>query len=339
MTEQTAGDLSDCRGGSLPKCLVAMPFSETWSNGVYKAIEDVMRAVKVDVFRVDTTRRTALKLAKDVENQIRRADIIVADVTGRNSNVHIEIGFAIANNKDVLLITQTDSDICAHLRDYLYMSYTIGQPGLEELSRTLRLRLEECIDRARLVTENEDLARRLQPVYSVKCFKDRSYARLHEVFSGARRRIDILTTNLSWLFSLPDGQERCSWDYIAAAVERDASLRLRVLTLNPESEIAAARGKQMGFSPANFREQLRVALNRAKAFQTKLSTTRVEVRTYDQLPTQITFRIDSEVYTCIVGQPMQSRHYPVLQFHVADPGVKESFLSHFLAVWKDATGA
>ena len=67
-----------------------------------------------------------------------------------------------------------------------------------------------------------------------------------------------------------------------------------------------------------------------------MASNRVEIRTYDELPTQITFRIDDEVFTCIVGQPMQSRDYPVLKFKVSHPGVKEAFLAHFMAVWSKA---
>jgi hypothetical protein len=108
------------------------------------------------------------------------------------------------------------------------------------------------------------------------------------------------------------------------------------LTLNPESETAAKRGRQLGFTPANFRKQLREALDEAIAFASKYPTSRVEVRQYDELPTQITFRIDDQVYTCIVGRPLQSRHYPILRFEIGSAGVQEVFLAHFLAVWKDA---
>ena len=81
---------------------------------------------------------------------------------------------------------------------------------------------------------------------------------------------------------------------------------------------------------------MRRAYEKARSFAGDFPTSRVEVRIYDELPTQITFRVDNEVYTCIVGQPMQSRNYPVLKFDIANLGVQEAFLSHFLNVWKDA---
>jgi len=106
--------------------------------------------------------------------------------------------------------------------------------------------------------------------------------------------------------------------------------------LNPESEIAAIRGRQLGFDPGNFRDQLRRAYEEAKKLTTATSGSRVEIRLYDELPTQITFRVDEDIYTCIVGQPMQSRNYPVLKFSANNLGAQEALMSHFLNVWKGA---
>jgi nucleoside 2-deoxyribosyltransferase len=182
-----------------PRCMVAMPFREDWSAGVYSAIEAVMHSVRVNVFKVDTTKRTSVKLAADVENQVRGADVVVADLTGRNANVHVEVGLALASGKEILLCTQTAADVCAHLLDHLYVLYTPDPAGLEELSRQLRLRMQESLERARLEEETHRLRRQLSPTYSVECHRDRSIASLGKAFSNARRRIDILTTNLSWL--------------------------------------------------------------------------------------------------------------------------------------------
>ncbi len=319
-----------------PRCMVAMPFKQEWSKVVFSAIENVMRSIKVNVFKVDMTKRTSLKLAIDVENQIKNADIIIADLTTQNSNVQLEVGFAIANDKDILLCTQSKDDVCAHLKDYLFIEYKPDKNGLDELSRQLRLRIQECLERAKSNEEKRKLKLQLSPTYSVKCFKDRDVATLADVFLSAHHRIDILTTNLSWLFLKEGGSDRSYWEAIGLTVKRNELMQLRILTLNPESEIAANRGHQLGFTPVNFRDQLRRGYEKAKTFASSYPTSRVEIRIYDELPTQITFRIDNEVFTCIVGQPMQSRNYPVLKFDVANLGVQEAFLSHFLNVWKDA---
>ena len=46
-----------------------------------------------------------------VFNQISKADVIVADMTGRNPNVFYEAGYAHALNKVVVLVTQKTDDI------------------------------------------------------------------------------------------------------------------------------------------------------------------------------------------------------------------------------------
>ncbi len=288
-----------------PRCMVAMPFRESRSSNVFSAIEDVMRNVRVDVFKVDTTRRRSLKLALDVESQIRSADIVIADVSTQNANVHIEIGLALANEKPLLICAQNDSDVCAHLSDYIFIKYTTDKDGLGELSRQVRLRIQEILERAQLEKESRILKLQLSVKYSVDCFRDRAVADLGTSFLNARNRIDILTTNLTWLFEKIDVSKQSDWECIMAAVERNEALQLRILTLNPQSEITAARGRQLGFDPGNFRDQLQKAYDKVRTFANQYQTNRVEVRLYDELPTQITFRIDTEVYTCIVGQPMQ----------------------------------
>jgi len=279
----------------IPRCLVAMPFKEPWSNQVYAAIEDVMRSVRINVFRVDTTKRTAAKLADDVENQVSGADVVVADITGQNASVHVEIGLALGRGKEILLCTQKSSDVCAHLRDHLYIVYQPDHNGLEELSRQLRLRLQEGLERTHLAEEARRLRLQLAPTYSVECHRERTIANLGRAFSNARRRIDILTTNLSWLFKKDDPSKESEWDCIRKAIERNVSLQLRILTLNPQSEIAAQRARQLGFDPGNFRDQLQRAYEEVRTFVSGYPTSRVEVRLYNELPTQITFRIDDEV--------------------------------------------
>ncbi len=296
-----------------------------------------MHRARVDVFRVDTSPREDYgSLHKDIEIQVEHADILVADVTGKNPNVHIEVGLAIASGKEVLLCTQKKEDVCTHLLDRLFIVYHPTAGGLDELSRQIRLSILGSLRRASLEREARRLTLQLAPTYHVSCYKDRAIANLGKVFSGAKRGIDILTTNLSWLLEKDPLSKKSDWECIREAIESNERVQLRILTLDPQSEIAAQRARQLGFDPGNFRNQLQRAYDEVKTFAAKFDTSRVEVRLYNELPTQITFHVDYEVYTCIVGQPMQSRSYPVLKFDEANLGVKEAFISHFLAVWKEA---
>jgi len=80
--------------------------------------------------------------------------------------------------KDVLLCTQSDQDICAHLCDYLYVKYSPDKARLEELSGQLRIRVPETLERQNLTKQQIYLEMELKTRYSVECFKDRGVAQL-----------------------------------------------------------------------------------------------------------------------------------------------------------------
>lgn len=56
-------------------------------------------------------------------NQISKADVIVADMTGRNPNVYYEVGYAHALGKIVLLLTQNTEDIPFDLKHRPHTPY------------------------------------------------------------------------------------------------------------------------------------------------------------------------------------------------------------------------
>jgi len=58
-----------------------------------------------------------------VYNQIGKADIVVADMTGRNPNVFYETGYAHALGKHVILLTQHADDIPFDLKHYPHVIY------------------------------------------------------------------------------------------------------------------------------------------------------------------------------------------------------------------------
>jgi hypothetical protein len=86
---------------------------------------------------------------------------------------NLKLALRLQTTKDVLLCTQTDEDICAHLCDYLYVKYSPDKAGLEELSRQLRMRIPETLERQNLTKQQIYLEIKLKTRYSVECFKDR----------------------------------------------------------------------------------------------------------------------------------------------------------------------
>ena len=62
-----------------------------------------------------------------IYNQISKADLIVADVTGKNPNVFYEVGYAHALGKKTILMTQDTDDIPFDLKHYPHIVYS-GMP-------------------------------------------------------------------------------------------------------------------------------------------------------------------------------------------------------------------
>jgi nucleoside 2-deoxyribosyltransferase len=73
----------------------------------------------------------------DITNSIRKARLIVADLTGRNANVFYEVGIAHALNKPVLLMTQSIDDVPFDLRHRRALVYEYSPRGCKKLEKDL----------------------------------------------------------------------------------------------------------------------------------------------------------------------------------------------------------
>jgi hypothetical protein len=101
---------------------VLMPFDKEFDDiyalGIKKACENAGAYAE----RVDEQIFEG-RILERIYNQIAKADIIVADMTGRNPNVFYETGYAHALGKRVILLAQNISDIPFDLKDYPHIVY------------------------------------------------------------------------------------------------------------------------------------------------------------------------------------------------------------------------
>lgn len=88
-------------------------FGDIYKFGIKGAAEDVGAYAE----RVDDQIFTEGILQR-IFNQISKADVVVADMTGRNANVFYEVGYAHALGKIVLLLTQNSDDIPFDLKHH-----------------------------------------------------------------------------------------------------------------------------------------------------------------------------------------------------------------------------
>jgi len=107
-----------------PFVFVLMPFDEAFED-VYKlGIKPACTDAGAYCERLDEQIFQKETMLARIYNQIAKADIIVADMTGRNPNVFYEVGYAHALGKQVILLTQNADDIPFDLKHYAHIVYS-----------------------------------------------------------------------------------------------------------------------------------------------------------------------------------------------------------------------
>lgn len=133
-----------------PFVFVLMPFepkfNDIYKYGIKGAAEDVgAYAERLDEQIFDEG------MLDRIFNQISKADVVVADMTGRNPNVFYEVGYAHALGKMVLLLTQDSDDIPFDLKHH---HHTVYEGQIETLRKSLAPRLEWAIRESKNRTGN-----------------------------------------------------------------------------------------------------------------------------------------------------------------------------------------
>ncbi len=105
-----------------PFCFVLMPFEKKFDDVYEFGIKGACEDAGVYCDRVDEQIFAGSMLDR-IYNQISKADIIVADMTGRNPNVFYEVGYAHVLGKTVILLTQQSEDIPFDLKHFQHIVY------------------------------------------------------------------------------------------------------------------------------------------------------------------------------------------------------------------------
>lgn len=123
-------------------CFVLMPFSEAFED-VYKiGIKEACVNAGAYCERVDE-QIFHERILDRVYNQIAKADLVIADMTGRNANVFYEVGYAHALGKLTILLTQSADDIPFDLKDFPHIVYGAKNSFLrDELEKRVKHYIE-----------------------------------------------------------------------------------------------------------------------------------------------------------------------------------------------------
>lgn len=122
---------------------VMMPFNSRFDE-VYRALRETVESAGLKCRRADDIWENPAVM-QDVVSLIDRSRVVICDCSTRNANVFYEIGIAHTLGREVILITQAETDIPFDLRHLRYVSYLNNGEGREELKRRVATRLANLV--------------------------------------------------------------------------------------------------------------------------------------------------------------------------------------------------
>ena len=120
-----------------PRIFVLMPFASEFLDVYVLGIREVAEKMGFTVDRADDIEHNG-NILDIVQQKIRQADILIADMSTRNANVFYEIGFAHAVNRPTVLLCRNIDTVPFDLQSINYIKYA----GIVDLRERLEKRLK-----------------------------------------------------------------------------------------------------------------------------------------------------------------------------------------------------
>jgi len=128
---------------NLPVVFMILPFDEDFL-ALYDALKERYKDSYAFINAGDLDNQQ--NILKDIVVGIELADVIIADLTGLNSNVFYELGIAHSLDKKVVIITQNISELPFDIKSYRANEYSIKFYKIKELYNRLDELLEGAIN-------------------------------------------------------------------------------------------------------------------------------------------------------------------------------------------------
>lgn len=131
-------------------CFVLMPFSNPFNKYYSSIIVPAAEEAGLSTFRADSLYGPA-NLMLDIFENIKKAKVLIAELTTRNPNVMYELGLAHALHKPVILITQNIEDVPFDLRAIRCLVYDVTDPNwASDLATNIKMSIEAIHNEARV---------------------------------------------------------------------------------------------------------------------------------------------------------------------------------------------
>ena len=116
-------------------CFVLMPYRAAWSERVWTHIKKVATTAGMICERAKELKGDVI--LEDIWTGINQAEVILAEVTGRNPNVMYEVGIAHTIGKRVVFLVQNEEDIIFDLKGRRHVLYEDNVDGFDRIAREL----------------------------------------------------------------------------------------------------------------------------------------------------------------------------------------------------------
>lgn len=134
------------------KCFVLMPFKDPFDNIYNKILKPTIKKVGLKPVRADEIYGTRAVI-EDINHEIREATAIIADVTGKNTNVNYELGIAHTLERPVVIISQSMEDIPFDYQHYRAYIYEVTDTGKQQLQDDITKVLLKILQERRGITD------------------------------------------------------------------------------------------------------------------------------------------------------------------------------------------
>jgi hypothetical protein len=108
-------------------CFVIMPFTPTFDTEYEKVIRPAVEAAGIVPVRADEI-YSRPQVMQDIWKALRASRIVIAELTGKNTNVFYEVGLAHTLGKPVIIITRNEEDVPFDLKALRYRYYNTEDP-------------------------------------------------------------------------------------------------------------------------------------------------------------------------------------------------------------------
>jgi len=128
----------------LDTCFVLMPFGG-WYDRYYEDVyKPAIRDAGFEPVRADDLFHTG-SVMEQIWEQVRKAKVLLAELTGKNANVFYELGLSHARGKPVVFVTAALDDVPFDLRHLRVIPYDVRDPNWgEKLSKNISVYLKNA---------------------------------------------------------------------------------------------------------------------------------------------------------------------------------------------------